>query len=211
MILILFLLGGVGDDFQLVESVDIQSPVVAVREAIEAYYDTKYPRPAPPGPRSYGMTIDDDWESPVAGSFNALFSDPYYTFYETTEKSQTEVTVTRVRLYSRSDGASCRIVISVMTEGKTPETPCYSRKAPITAAEIRKIGCESDSKVKGNDASPCGSIDSVDSGNAQRGRGVCQAAILPTRPNAVRVARVSVRTCPCLHNAVACRRSRLGQ
>ncbi len=113
-----------------------------VDNRIQAYFINKYPAYAELNASTYSLgTLNRIAElqkiCPVDRVDSSFTYGPFVTFVERTEKSDTEVTVTYVRLYGLYAGKNtCSIRIRVRTEEKQKDFG-YSSLDPVTEDEIR--------------------------------------------------------------------------
>lgn len=117
----------------------IDRPATDVRDDVAAYFHKKYPSSDESGNDGAVFRFFDEHDThPFQGMVHSWPHGPFYSFFERTEESKTEVTVTRLDFYSEKNGTTCRIVISVSTEGKAKDSP-FSTLAPITENDIRNL------------------------------------------------------------------------
>ena len=112
----------------------VARPVLELMNDIDTYYKNKYPGHKLEAEASFGDTL-----TPVERIISSNPFSPYRIFEEQTEKSKTEILVTKVDLFSENEGRSCRVVISVFTLAKVDNNSPYSTVAPITAKDIHDL------------------------------------------------------------------------
>lgn len=115
-----------------------------VVDDIDAYYKNKYPDSH--RLRAEEVVMFDDTPTPVYRITNSNPFGPYQTFQEQTEKSTTEILLTKVDIYSVNEGTSCRVVISSITLAKADSDFPYSTVDPITAKDIQDLPMPSQKK-----------------------------------------------------------------
>ncbi len=101
----------------------IARPAIEVRDEIGAYYDRKYP-PSKAGSEDYPFRYwVERYDRAVEGKVSSDPHPTFYSFFEYTERSRTEVLVTKLDFQSEDGGKACRIVISTLRRTRMT-TPC---------------------------------------------------------------------------------------
>ncbi len=74
---------------------------------------------------------------PVSEIVNSYPSGPYLSFFESTQLSESTISIVSLNLYANED-RTCRVVIRVDKRNKQENSP-FSMKAPISKAELIEI------------------------------------------------------------------------
>ncbi len=119
-------------------TVTVDEDATVVRDRISAYYEKKYPSRRKENDGVFRLFDDRDSQRPVMEMVHSYPYGPFFTFFETTEKSRSEITVTKLDVHSKNQGKACRIEIFVSTQEKAASFP-YSTAMPITDVDIRSI------------------------------------------------------------------------
>ncbi len=124
--------------YRHVASITVDEDAIVVRDRISAYYEKKYPSRQTEDDGVFRLFDDRDSQSPVTEMVHSYPYGPFYTFFETTEKSRSEITITKLDVHSKNQGKACRIEMSVATQEKAASFP-YSTAMPITDVDIKNI------------------------------------------------------------------------
>jgi hypothetical protein len=135
-ILILLCLVSLGGGYRHVKDIHINRPPTDVRDDVATYYAKKYPVNEEIDNNAF--SFDDGDTRPISEMVSSNPCAPLYTFFEATEKSTTEVTITKLDFYSENDSKSCKIVISAATLDKA-ESMTYSNISPMVYSSVPPI------------------------------------------------------------------------